>query len=388
MSFQLMLSIRGIARRIGLSRIEVIAPLVEWMAPAPGIAMCHIGCCYTDPRREPSMKEIATVGLDLAKNVFRVYAVCTAGAVIVRRQLWRSQLLLFFSRLHPCLIGMEACAGAYYWGRELAKFGHEVRLIPPSYVKPFVKRGKTDAADTEAICTAVTQPTMRFVPIKTEVQQAVLMCHLARDFLVRQLTQLANAIRAHRGEFGVVVPKGVHNMDRLLAEAEAADLPAEARMPLDLLVGQFSDTKTRIDAITADLRRAVQADETARRLQTMPGIGPITASVLAATLPDVSAFRAARDLSAWLGLTPKPRASGGKERLGSISKMGNRYIRRLFYLGTMGDLHPQTLRPGRRLAGWPDQDEAAEGRSYRIGQPHGESCLGHASDRRGLATAQ
>jgi transposase len=243
---------------------------------------------------------------------------------------------MFFSRLAPCLIGIEACAGAHYWARELTGLGHDVRLIPPSYVKPFVKRGKTDAADAEAICTAVTQPTMRFVSVKTEVQQAVLMSHRTRDFLVRQLTQLANAIRAHLGEFGLVVPKGVHNMGRLVAEAEAADLPAEARMPLDLLVGQFADTKARIDAITTDLRSAAEADETARRLQTMPGIGPITASVLAATLPDVSAFRSARDLSAWLGLTPKPHSSGGKERLGTISKMGNRYVRRLLYLGAMG----------------------------------------------------
>lgn len=282
------------------------------------------------------MKEITTVGLDLAKNVFQVHAVDAAGAVVVRRQLRRAQVQLFFSRLAPCLIGIEACGGAHYWARALAKLGHEVRLIPPSYVKPFVRRGKTDAADAEAIRTAVVQPTMRFVPVKTEVQQAVLMSHRTRDFLVRQLTQLANAIRAHLGEFGLVVPKGVHNMGRLVTEAEAADLPADARMPLDLLVGQFADTKARIDAITADLRRAAEADETARRLQTMPGIGPITASVLAATLPDVSAFRSARDLPAWLGLTPKPHSSGGKERPGAISKMGNRYIRRLLYLGAMG----------------------------------------------------
>lgn len=282
------------------------------------------------------MREISTVGLDLAKNVFQLHAVDAAGEVVIRRQVRRAQMLLFFSRLPPCLIGIEACAGAHYWARELTKLGHEVRLIPPSYVKPFVKRGKTDAADAEAICTAVPQPTMRFVPVKTEVQQAVLMGHRTRDFLVRQLTQLANAIRAHLGEFGLVVPKGVHNMGRLVAEAEAANLPPEARMPLDLLVGQFADTKTRIDTITADLRRAADEDETARRLQTMPGIGPITASVFAATLTDVSAFRSARDLSAWLGLTPKPHSSGGKEQLGAISKMGNRYVRRLLYLGAMG----------------------------------------------------
>jgi len=282
------------------------------------------------------MKGITTVGLDLAKTVFQVHAVDAAGAVVVRRQLRRAQVQLVFSRLVPCLIGIEACAGAHHRARELAKFGHEVRLMPSSYVKPFVKRGKTDAADADAICTAVLQPTMRFVPVKSEAQQAVLMQHRTRDFLVRQLTQLANAIRAHLGEFGLVVPKGVHNMGRLVTDAEAADLPAEARMPLDLLVGQFNDTKRRIDAITADLRRAAEADETARRLQTMPGIGPITASVPGATVPDVSAFRSARDLSAWLGLTPKPHSSGGKERLGAISKMGNRYIRRLLNLGAMG----------------------------------------------------
>lgn len=276
------------------------------------------------------------VGLDLAKNVFQVHAIDVDGAVVVRRQVKRAQILLFFSRLRPCLIGMEACAGAHFWARELLRFGHEVRLIPPSYVRPFVKRGKTDAADAEAICEAVQRPNMRFVPVKTEVQQAVLMQHRTRDFLVRQLTQIANALRAHLGEFGVVVPKGVHNMGRLLAEAETADLPSEVREPLELLAGQFRDTKGRIDALTARIRAAAEADEAARRLQTMPGIGPITASVLAATLPDVSAFRTARDLSAWLGLTPKPHSSGGKEQLGSISKMSNRYIRRLLYLGAMG----------------------------------------------------
>lgn len=289
------------------------------------------------------MKEITTVGLDLAKNVFQVHAVDADGAVLVRRQVRRAQVLLFFSRVHPCLIGLEACAGAHHWARELAKLGHEVRLIPPSYVKPFVKRGKTDAADAEAICEAVTRPNMRFVPLKTEKQQAVLMQHRARDFLVRQLTQLANAIRAHLGEFGIVVPKGVHNMSRLIAEAEGADLPAEARMPLDLLAGQFRDTKQRIDVMTAQIKADAEVDETARRLQTMPGIGPITASVLAATLPNVSSFRSARDLPAWLGLTPKPHSGGGKERLGSISKMGNRYIRRLLYLGAMGVISARRL---------------------------------------------
>lgn len=241
--------------------------------------------------------------------------------------------------------------------------------MPPSYVKPFVKRGKTDAAGAEAICTAVTQPTMRFVPVKSEEQQAVLMQHRTRDFLVRQLTQLANAIRAHRGEFGIVVAKGVHNMGRLVEAAGAADLPQAARLPLDLLVRQFTETKGRIDTITAELRRAADSDEVTRRLQTMPGIGPITASVLAATLPDVSAFRSGRDLSAWLGLTSKPHSSGGKERLGSISKMGNRYIRRLLYLGAMGVIsarrrrdHPVDDWLGRMIATKPLKVVARAGR--------------------------
>lgn len=214
------------------------------------------------------MKGIATVGLDLARNVFQVHAVDGAGSVVIRRQIRRARMQLFFSRLAPCLIGMEACAGAHCRARELGRFGHEVRLIPPSCVKPFVRRGKTDAADAEAICTAVTQPAMRFVPVRTEARQAMLMSHRTRDFLVRQLTRLANAIRAHLGGSGLVVPKGVHDMGRLVATAETADLPAEARMPLDLLAGQFNDTKARIDAMTADLRRTAEADETARRLQT------------------------------------------------------------------------------------------------------------------------
>jgi transposase len=185
----------------------------------------------------------------------------------VRHQLRRAQVQLFFSRLAPCLISIEACGGAHHWARELGKPGHEVRRIPPPCVKPFVRRGKIDAGDAEASCTAVTQPMPRFVPVKTELRPAMLMGHRARGFLVRQLTRLANAIRAQLGEFGLLVAKDVHTMGRLVQGADDADLPAEARMPLDLLVGQFPDTKARIDAITADLRRAAGADETARRLQ-------------------------------------------------------------------------------------------------------------------------
>jgi transposase len=293
------------------------------------------------------MEEVITVGIDLAKSVFQVHGVSSEGSVALRRQLRRGQVLAFFAKLQPCLIGIEACAGAHFWARELAKLGHEVRLMPPSYVKPYVKRGKTDAADAEAICEAVTRPSMRFVPVKTEEQQSILMMHRVRDFLVRQLTQTTNAIRAHLGEFGIVAPKGVHNVERLLAMGEAANLPESARNPIRLLAEQFRDTKVKVEDVTAEIRTAAQTDETAKRLQTIPGIGPITSSVLAATVPDVSGFRSARDLAAWIGLTPKPHSSGGKERLGRISKMGNRYIRRLLFLGAMAQISARKRRgPG------------------------------------------
>ncbi len=282
------------------------------------------------------MEEITTIGLDLAKNVFQLHGVTAQGKVALRRQLRRSQMLEFFEQLPPCLIGMEACAGAHFWARELARLGHEVRLMSPSYVKAYVKRGKTDAADAGAICEAVTRPSMRFVPVKTNEQQAILMMHRTRDFLVRQLTQVTNALRAHLGEFGIVAPKGVHNVARLLASAETADLPENARGSIELLAEQFHDTQTKIEDVTAEIRTAAAQDKVAQRLQSIPGIGPITPSVLAATLPEVTGFRTPRDLAAWIGLTPKPHSSGGKERLGRISKMGNRYIRRLLYLGAMG----------------------------------------------------
>lgn len=282
------------------------------------------------------MEQITTIGLDLAKTVFQLHGVTAQGKVALRRQLRRSQMLEFFEQLPPCLIGMEACAGAHFWARELARLGHEVRLMSPSYVKAYVKRGKTDAADAGAICEAVTRPSMRFVPVKTNEQQAILMMHRTRDFLVRQLTQVTNALRAHLGEFGIVAPKGVHNVARLLASAETADLPENARGSIELLAEQFHDTQTKIEDVTAEIRTAAAQDKVAQRLQSIPGIGPITSSVLAATLPEVTGFRTSRDLAAWIGLTPKPHSSGGKERLGRISKMGNRYIRRLLYLGAMG----------------------------------------------------
>lgn len=284
------------------------------------------------------MNEITTIGIDLAKSVFQLHGVDPKGTPVLRRQLRRSQMLEFFQHLPGCLIGMEACSGAHYWARELTRLGHDVRLMQPSYVKGYVKRGKTDQADAEAICEAVTRPSMRFVPVKSEKTQSQLITHKAREFLVRQQTQIVNAIRAHLGEFGIVIAKGIQNTGRLIEASDKATLPGAARKALNLLADQLVDTQKKIEDLTADVASDAASNEAARRLQTIPGVGPITASALVAALPAVSDFKSGRDLSAWIGLTPKPHSSGGKERLGRISKMGNRYLRRLLYLGAMAQV--------------------------------------------------
>jgi transposase len=289
------------------------------------------------------MDQPVTIGLDLAKSVFQLHGIGADGAVVLRRQLRRSQVLAFFARLGPCHVGMEACSGAHRWARELGALGHEVRLMPPAYVKPYVKRGKTDAADAEAICEAVTRPTMRFVGVKSEERQAALLDHKVRDFLVRQRTQAVNAIRAHLAETGVVAAKGIHNVAWLLEAGR--DVPAAARPALELLADHLRDLQTRIDIVTTRIATAQKDDALARRLATVPGLGPIASSAFAATTPDVDAFRSARDYAAWLGLTPRAHSSGGKERLGRISKAGNPYLRRLLFLGAMARI--STLR-GRR----------------------------------------
>jgi len=249
---------------------------------------------------------------------------------------------------------MEACAGAHHWARELTALGHAVRLMPPAYVKPYVKRGKTDAADAEAICEAVTRPTMRFVPVKSAERQAALLDHKARDFLVRQRTQIVNAIRAHLAEFGIVVAKGIHSVGRLLDAA--CDVPDAARPALDILSDQLRDTHARIESATARIGEMQGEDALARRLATVPGVGTISSSAFAATTPDVAAFRSARDYAAWLGLTPKAHSSGGKERLGRNSKAGHRHLRRLLYPGAMAPHRARLGHPNVPLCpatGWP-----------------------------------
>ena len=284
------------------------------------------------------MNEAITIGVDLAKSVFQLHGVDHNGKSVFRRQLRRSQMLEFFQKQPGSLIGLEACASAHYWARELGKFGHDVRLMQPSYVKGYVKRGKTDAADAEAICEAVSRPSMRFVPVKSEETQGQLVTHKTREFLVRQQTQIVNAIRAHLGEFGIVIPKGIQNVGRVIEACDSAKLPTAARKALNLLADKLIDTQKKIAELTTDIRADVTSNEAAQRLQTIPGVGPITASAFVATLPDIADFKSARDLSAWLGLTPKPHSTGGKERLGRISKMGNKYLRRLLYLGAMAQV--------------------------------------------------
>lgn len=280
--------------------------------------------------------QITTIGLDLAKNVFQVHGVDAQGRVVVRKKLRRVDVLRFFSARPPCLVGMEACASAHHWARELTGLGHEVKLMPPSYVKPYVKRGKNDAADAEAICEAVTRPTMRFVPVKSAEQQSVVMLHRSRDLLIRQRTMLANALRGHLAELGIVAAQGLRKLPTLievLLDETDTRIPPVARQVLGELVAQMRDLQTRIKALERRLLAWHRTSEASRRLATIPGIGVITATAVAATVTDASHFKSGRQFAAWLGLVPRQNSTGGKERLGRISKMGDRYIRRLLVVG-------------------------------------------------------
>ena len=284
------------------------------------------------------METISTVGLDIAKNVFQVHGIDANGNVVVRRQLRRRQVLPFFAKLSRCLVGMEACATAHHWAREIAKLGHQVRLMPPHYVKPYVKRSKSDAADAAAICEGVTRPTMRFVAVKSDEQQSVLMLHRTRELLVRQRTMLINAIRAHMAEFGIVAPVGVPRVKELLAVIADADddrLPPIARACLESLARQFLSLHQEICAIEKQIHVWHRSNEASRRLETIAGVGPIIASALAASITDPEVFKNGRELAAWIGLTPRQTSTGGKERLGRISKQGDQYLRWLLVAGAM-----------------------------------------------------
>ena len=281
------------------------------------------------------MSEASTIGLDLAKRVFQAHGADASGKVVFRKQLRRGQVLAFFAGLPACVVAMEACSSAHYWAREIGELGHMVRLIPPAYVKPFVKRQKNDATDAEAICEAAQRPTMRFVPVKSEAAQANAVVFRARDLLVRQRTQAINALRGHLGEYGLVVAKGPSHVAKLIAHVEdpASDMPEAARVVLRVLTASLQFLCERIDVLDREVARRAREDNEVRRLTTIPGVGPVIATALAALAPPASAFRRGRDFAAWVGLTPSQHSTGGKQRLGAISKMGERTLRRLLIIG-------------------------------------------------------
>ena len=284
------------------------------------------------------MERVTTIGLDIAKSIFQVHGVDATGGVVVRRRLTRARVVPFFEKLAPCLVGIEACATSHHWARELRRLGHDVRLMPPNYVKAYVKRQKNDTADAEAICEAVTRPTMRFVEVKTPEQQSILVLHSTRMMLMRQRIQLSNVIRAHMAEFGVVARVGREGLLTLidsLHEETDDRVPAEARHCLRMLAAQLRLVNAQILENDRRIRASARATDVGRRLMGFPGVGPVLASAFVATVPDPHAFRSGRSLAAWIGLVPRQNSSGGKERLGGITKQGNRYLRQLLFVGAM-----------------------------------------------------
>ncbi|WP_060978650.1 MULTISPECIES: IS110 family transposase [Pseudomonadota] len=297
--------------------------------------------------------QITTIGLDIAKTVFQLHGVDSEGRVVLRRKVRRDQLLGLLGGLEPCLIGIEACATAHHWARQLTALGHEVRLMPPTYVKAYVKRNKNDAADAEAICEAVARPTMRFVPVKSADAQSVLMLHRARHLLVRQRTAQVSAMRAHLAEYGIIAPKGRAHVRELVEALDSDDttIPDLARQTLQLIAGMIEELSAQIRRIETELMAWHRATPASQRLETIPGIGFITATALAATVGDARVFRSGRQFAAWLGLVPKQNSSGGKERLGGISKMGDRYLRHLLVVGATAVIRFARRKPT-ALTGW------------------------------------
>ena len=292
--------------------------------------------------------QVTTIGFDIAKNVFQVHGIDATEKVVVRKQLRRGQVIKFFAALSPCLIGMEACASAHYWARELTKLGHEVRLMPAKDVKAYVKRNKNDAADAEAICEAVRRPTMRFVQVKSAAQQGRLMQHRTRDLLLRQRTQAINALRAHMAELGIVAAQGREGLKELLAiiaDEGDARLPLDARASLIVLAAQLQALQTLIGSLEKRLLVQHRANAASKRLMSIPGIGIIGASAIAATVTDPKAFQTGRDFAAWIGLVPRQDSTGGKQKLGPISKQGDRYLRRILVVGAHSVLKRAKLSP-------------------------------------------
>ena len=294
------------------------------------------------------MKSITTIGVDLAKKVFQVHGVDAQGKVVVARKLKRKEVLVYFAKLPPCLVGMEACGSAHYWAREIAKLGHTVKLMPPKYVKAYVKRGKTDAGDAAAICEAVGRPSMTFVPVKSVELQGLSMLHSARTQLVGQRTQLINALRGHLSELGIIAERGILGLGELAAivrDNSDARLPAIARFSLMITLRQIEATSTQIAELDAMLRKENKASEVGPRLETIPSIGPVTASALRARVVDAQLFENGRHLSAWIGLVPENDSTGGKVKQKGLSKKGDRYLRRLLVNGAMAIVRQAQRRP-------------------------------------------
>jgi transposase len=299
------------------------------------------------------MDKITTIGLDLAKSVFQVHAVSADGRIIIRRALRRSQVLDFFRAIEPCVVGLEACGSAHHWANEIGKLGHTVKLMPPAYVKAYVKRNKTDAADAEAICEAVTRPTMRFVPVKSRDEQAAGMVLKTRELLVRQRSQTANAMRAHMAELGIIAATGMTSIAKLIAILRGDEderLPVQAQAALLEMAEQIEILTVRVESLDKKIVAAVKADDKARRLTTIPGVGPIIAATFRIAIQDPAAFRTGRDLAAWIGITPRANSSGGKERLGKISKRGNKQLRTLLIVGATSIL--KQVRRGVKMPAW------------------------------------
>jgi len=284
--------------------------------------------------------QVQTIGLDLAKSVFQVHGVNSQGEVVMRERLARSKVIGFFRKLDPCLIGIEACSSGHYWGRELARLGHQVKLMPAQYVRPYVKRAKTDSADAEAICEAVARPNMRFVPIKTREIQALNLLHSARSQLVNQRNALINCLRSGLAEFGIVVPAGMAGTTLLLnrATADNTRIPKPARAALLTIVEAIRSCGTQLKTLNLELAEVAERDDTCARLATIPGVGPVTASTIIAVCGDLSRFSSGRQFAAWLGLTPRQHSSGGTVRLGRITKAGNKTLRRLLVVGASGQI--------------------------------------------------
>jgi transposase len=298
------------------------------------------------------MKKFIRTAVDLGKNYFQFHGLENENGVSVSRKLTRSKVLEFYSRIEPCRIGMEACGSAHYWSRELTALGHEVVLIPPAYIKPYIKRGKNDAIDAAAICEAMSRPGMRYVPAKSPDQQAVLMLHKTRELLVKQRTMSVNALRGHLAEFGLVVAKGIGRVDDLVAMARLdTTLPQIAKAATECLAQHLEELERSITTVEDEIAKAHGQNQTSRLLDQIPGIGTLIASVITASVPDPAVFKSARDFAAWLGLTPRQNSSGGKEKLGAITKQGNRYIRKMLVVGATSVLRVAAKRKG-ALADW------------------------------------